>query len=156
MTPEQNAALEELFTRYGYPSEDGDFRINAYFQRPDKIDSLDKIVRDDKYTCNIISQLQDKIQQLTAYRAALAERYNYLATAPTVPVVRLKRERRDKVYYILSVYDRNLLDSHEVLKSSIRYSGTERHTAINAFNTYVKQHPGIIAEMDIEKARWEK
>lgn len=156
MTPEQIADLDELFQRYGSPSREADFRISGYFSRADTIDTVGRIEREDKAASRMIENLQTKIRQLTAYRASLMERYNFLATAPTVPVIRLKRERRDKAFYILTVYDRNLLDSHEVMRESTRYPGTERHKAINAYNTYIKQHPGIIAEMNIEKSHWER
>lgn len=156
MTKEQTTDLDQLFQMYGNPSDMAEFRITGYYSRADSIDTLDRIERVDQSVQRTIKELQTKIKQLNAYRASLTERYNALSTAPTVPIVRLKRERRDKVYYILTVYDRNLIDFHETIRESTRFAGKERYTAINAFNTYLKQHPGIISEMQIEKPKWER
>ena len=159
MTTEQKKDLENLFTRYGSPSDDMEIRVTGYFQNPESLDDLDRVALADKNAERVIEEMQERIRQLTAYRVALAERYNYLATAPSVPVVRLTRKRDyygKKVFYFLCVYTRNLLDGHEVQKRSTKYAGTERSNAINDFNSYVKTHPGIIAEMQIDIPKWER
>ena len=158
MTPDQDKALKDLFSRYGHPSTEADIRINGYLLRPDQLDTTARVKDYDKSAERIIQELEEKIQQLKAYRIALAERYNYLATAPTVPVVRLIRQKtyEGKVFYYLEVYSRNLLDGKEVKASSTTFPGKERHKAIAAYNDFVKAHPGIAAEMDIEKRSWER
>ena len=158
MTSEQNVAFNELFSRYGHPSKEADIRISGYLFRPDQLDSIGRVKDYDQTAERIIRELEEKIQQLKVYRIALAERYNYLATAPTSPVVRLTRQKtyEGKVFYYLEIYSRNLLDEKEVKTSSTTFPGKERRKAIAAYNDYVKAHPGITAEIDIEKRSWEK
>lgn len=159
MTPEQQKDLDDLFTRYGSPADEAEFRIFGYYTKADSIDELDRIKRADENVAQDIESLQRKIRQLSAYRVSLAERYNFLATAPTVPVVRLTRYKdsyTNKVFYHLQTFDRNLLDGHEVQTSRATYPGTDRHKAIDDFKKYVKSHPGIESEMNIKKARWER
>lgn len=158
MTPDQDKALKGLFSRYGHPSTEADIRISGYLLRPDQLDTTARVKDYDKSAERIIQELEEKIQQLKAYRIALAERYNYLATAPTVPVVRLIRQKtyQGRVFYYLTTYERNLLDGKEVKTSTTTFPGKERHKAIAAYNDYIKAHPGIAAEIDIEKRSWER
>ena len=158
MTPDQDKALKDLFSRYGHPSTEADIRISGYLLRPDQLDTTARVKDYDKSAERIIQELEEKIQQLKAYRIALAERYNYLDTAPTVPVVRLIRQKtyQCRVFYYLTTYERNLLDGKEVKTSTTTFPGKERHKAIAAYNDYIKAHPGIAAEIDIEKRSWER
>lgn len=158
MTPDQDKAMKDLFSRYGHPSTEADIRISGYLLRPDQLDTTARVKDYDKSAERIIQELEEKIQQLKAYRIALAERYNYLATAPTVPVVRLIRQKtyQGRVFYYLTTYERNLLDGKEVKTSTTTFPGKERHKAIAAYNDYIKAHPGIAAEIDIEKRSWER
>lgn len=158
MTPDQNETMQEFFRRYGSPSTEADIRINGYLLRPDQLDTTARVKDYDQTAERIIQELEEKIQQLKVYRIALAERYNYLATAPTAPIVRLTRRKtyEGKIYYDLITYNQNLLDGQEVKTSSTTFPGKERHKAIAAYNDYVKAHPGITAEKDIEKRSWER
>lgn len=158
MTPEQNRTMQELFQRYGSPAREADIRISGYLLHPDDLDTTTRVKDYDKSAERIIQELEEKIRQLQVYRIALAERYNYIATAPTVPVVRLTRQKtyEGRVFYYLTTYERNLLDGKEVKTSTTTFPGKERHKAIAAYNDYVKAHPGITAEIDIEKRSWEK
>lgn len=158
MTPEQNEVMQELFQCYGVPSTEANIRINRYLLRPDQLDTVDRVQIYDQGAARLIEELEGKITQLKLYRVALAERYNYLATAPTAPVVRLTRRKtyEGKVYYDLMTYNRNLLDGREVKTSTTTFPGKERRKAIEAYNKYVKAHPGITAEIDIEKRSWER
>ena len=158
MTPDQDKALKGLFSRYGHPSTEADIRISGYLLNPDDLDTTARVKDYDQTAERTIQELEKKIRQLKAYRIALAERYNYLATAPTVPVVRLIRQKtyQGKVFYYLEVYSRNLLDGKEVKTNSTTFPGKERHKAITAYNDYVQAHPGIAAEMDIGKRSWER
>ena len=158
MTAEQQAMIDSLFTRYGSPSKDAEIRITDYLTKADSLDELELVQYYDKSAAETIKRMQYHIELLTAYRLSLSERYNYLATSPTVPVVRLIRKRNydGKVFYHLQTFRRNLNDSHEVIDTSETYPGTERHQAIADYKQYLKTHPGIIAEMDIAKSKWEK
>ena len=158
MTPTQEKDLQDLFMKYGNPSTESDVRMSIHVIHPDALNELDKVLYYDNKAVDTIKEFECKIEQLKAYRIALSERYNYLATAPTQPVVRLKRERRyyeNKVYYFLVTYSRNMLDGSEVQTSSTKYTGQERHKAISDYKAYIKSHPGIIAEMNIAKPKWE-
>lgn len=158
MTPEQEEELQELFTKYGHPSTESDERIYIYLTHPEAINKLTDVVKYDEKAIDYIAELERKITQLKAYRLALSERYNYLASAPQQPVVRLKRVRSysGKIFYHLNTYTKNLLDGNEVETSSTKYTGQERSKAISDYKSYVKAHPGILAEMQIEKPNWER
>ena len=158
MTSEQENELQELFTKYGHPSTESDERIFIYLTHPEAINRLTDVVKYDEKSINYISDLERKIEQLKAYRLALSERYNYLASAPQQPIVRLKRVKSysGKVFYHLNTYTKNLLDGNEVETSSTKYTGQERSKAIKDYKSYVKAHPGILAEMQIEKPKWER
>ena len=158
MTSEQNKALKDLFSRYGHPSTEADIRVTGYLLHPGDLDTTARVKDYDQSAERIIQELEEKIRQLQVYRIALAERYNYIATAPTVPVVRLTRQKtyEGRVFYYLTTYERNLLDGKEVKTSTTTFPGKERHKAIAAYNDYIKAHPGIAAEIDIEKRSWER
>ena len=158
MTPEQEKELQELVTKYGNPSTESDERIYIYLTHPEAINRLTEVIRYDEKAIDYIADLERKIEQLKAYRLSLSERYNYLASAPQQPVVRLKRVKSysGKVFYHLNTYTKNLLDGNEVETSSTKYTGQERSKAINDYKSYVKSHPGILAEMQIEKPKWER
>ena len=70
----------DLFQRYGNPSREADIRLSAYLIRPDVL-TADRIQHQDESAARMISQCQVLIDQLTEYRAALAERYATLATS---------------------------------------------------------------------------
>lgn len=63
--------------------------------------------------------------------------------------------RWNGIQYTLTEY-RQYLDGTRTEISHTTYSGKERHKSIAAFNAAVKAHPGITAEMDIAKGRWER
>ena len=159
MTDENKILLEELFQRYGAPAQETELRITGYFTKAESIHKTEHIRREDERAQRLIQELQTKIEQLTAYRISLAEQYSFLETAPTIPIVRLKR-RRDyndkKVYYYLRTFRRFAESGIEVEESCQTYPGTERNQALKDFQAYTKAHPGIIAEIDIAKSRWER
>lgn len=165
MTDKQKELLHEMFNggySFGsWPPRAGDiktFHIQSYFWPPHTIDKLKEIADSDKKAAATIEECQKAIETLTAYRIALAERYNELATAPTVPVVKLIREKRyqHNVKYYIRFCSRNL-DTGKDIETDVKvYEGSERHQAIKDFEAYVKEHPGIIAEKNIEKSKWER
>ncbi len=160
MTDNDKMLLDEMFQRYGRSSKDAEFRITGYFTKAESINKTIDIQNEDKRAVRMIEELLHAVDQLNAYRLSLAERYNVLETAPTIPVVRLSRERNfysdKKVYYYLCTLRRFVGSGVEVEESRRKYPGTERNAAIKDFHAYVKSHPGITAEMNIEKSRWEK
>ncbi len=50
---------------------------------------------------------------------------------------------------------RNLDTGAETETERTTYPGTMRSQALKDYAAYVKAHPGIIAEKDIEKSKWE-
>lgn len=161
MTEEQKAVLDGVFRRFGRPCDEWNETIYLYHRSAASMETCEAVQHEDGRAAQEIRCLQSKIDALKAHRIALAERYAELATAPVVPVVKLKRERRgdpSRVYYRLRFYDRYLNDGHEVERREEMqdFTGQERHRAISAYHEYVKAHPGIICEMSIEKPKWER
>lgn len=156
MTNEQKAALDRVFRRYGSQSSEWNQTIYFYHTRADQLHTCNSVAYEDKRTIDDIKELERMLESLTAHRAALAERYAELATAPTVPVVKLTRRKMDTVTYYLETFDRNLNDNHDERTSFVKYPGTQRHKAIADYREYVRTHPGIIASMDIKKPERER
>ncbi len=151
---------ESFFSRYGAPSDEGNAEIRLYYTRPEKIDTLDRIMREDQHAADSIHRLEQYIEILKHYRQELCKRYNELTTAATVPGVKLVRERQSwtggKVLYRITWYTHYIDSGIDVTDRYEVYKGTERHQAISDYQGYVKSHPGILATMQIEKAKWEK
>lgn len=156
MTSEQKAALDRVFQRYGSQSSEWSCPVYFYHTRADHLHTCESVAREDRRAADDIKELELLLESLTSHRAALAERYAELATAPTVPVIKLSRRKMDTVTYYLETFDRNLNDNHDERTSSVKYPGTQRHKAIADYHEYVRTHPGIIAIMDIEKPKWER
>lgn len=159
MTDENKALLSEMFQRYGHPSNEAHIDLHGYFLQADDMNDTARIQNYDENAARLIRDCETVISRLTAYRVSLAERYGYLSTAPSVPVICLERDRNaysGKVFYYLRFLRRFLEDGTEVEERKEKYPGTERWKAISDFNAYVKAHPGITAVMDIDKKRWEK
>lgn len=155
-----NEYYNRFFSRYGADCDEGNAVIHLYHTRPDAIDTLDRIAREDLGAQEDIQKLEQYIAVLKHYREELCKRYNELATAATLPGVKLVRERQSwnggKVFYRLTHYTHYIDSDHDVVDKETVYKGTERRTAIAAYQDYIKAHPGILAKMDIEKSKWEK
>ena len=50
----------------------------------------------------------------------------------------------------------NLIDNHEELTQTIKYTGKERKRAIEDFEQLQKEKKNVIFEKDIEKRSWER
>ena len=138
---------------------EAEIRTNHFFYHPDQLDDISRVTYYDNSAAAAIEEYESLIEQLREYRGALADRYAYLSTAPTIPVVKLERQKNSwtkKVTYSLRVFRRYVEDGNDVEESRAAYPGTERNKAISDYRAYVKNHPGIVAEMDIEKPRWER
>ena len=159
MTDENKTLLGEMFQRYGRPANDAQIDLRGYFMKAEDMNETARVQNYDESAARLIKECQETIARLTAYRISLAERYSFLSTAPSIPVVRLERIRNtyeNKVYYHLRFLRRFLEDGTEVEERKEKYPGTERQKAIADYKAYIKAHPGITAEMDIEKKCWEK
>ena len=147
----------ELFHRYGSPSKDAEIRILYYLQRPETLDTFDRIKHYDERAAQLVSQCKTLIEYMSEYRQDLAARYNQLATMPSSR--RLKIERyvnydNKKFYYIHHFTDYD--DGTSVETETETFTGKERRAALARFAELKKQYPGIVAEMDIEKKSWER
>ena len=147
----------DLFQRYGSPSKDAEIRILYYLQRPETLDTFDRIKHYDERAAQLVSQCKTLIEYMSEYRQDLAARYNQLATMPSSR--RLKIERyvnydNKKFYYIRHFTDYDVGASVETETET--FPGKERRAALARFAELKKQYPGIVAEMDIEKKAWEK
>lgn len=157
---ERDALLKDMFAGAFYNGR-GEMKINLcrVFFAPEVIDKPESAAYMDEAAGELIKDCERTISQLSAYRAALAERYAYLTTAPTVPFVKLTRRRNcydGLVYYYLTTGRRYIDTGAEMQESETKYPGRERRQAIADYNAYVKAHPGIDAVMNIAKPPHER
>ena len=147
----------DLFQRYGAPSKEAEIRIWYHLQRPEALDTFDRIKHYDSQAAQIVAQCKKLIEDMSEYRQALAVRYNQLATMPSRRRLRLERYvnyDNKKFYYIRHFTDYD--DGTSVETETETFPGKERRAALARFAELKKQFPGIVAEMDIEKKSWEK
>ena len=147
----------DLFHRYGNPSREADIRLTAYLLRPDAL-TADRIQYNDENAARMIANCQTLIDQLTEYRAALAERYAALATAAYRDRLELIRERRWRdslvLYHVQIVRTYEDGTAETVLHE--HFTGKERRAAFARFAELKKQRPGIETMQDTEKRSWER
>lgn len=67
----------------------------------------------------------------------------------------MKSAIKKMVFYYIQFYDVNLVDGHEEMTRSIKYTGKERNQAIEHFEQLKKEKSNAIFEMDIAKKAWE-
>lgn len=148
---------KDFYSRYGLETNEYKHELYLYGRRPSAIYTLDELQREDERSANMIADLEAMVDCLKQHRQAIATRYQELATAPTVPVVELKRTKDcyKGIRYTITEY-RQHLDGHRVKVTQQVFPGRERSKAIAAYKAIVKAHPGITAEMDIAKGRWER
>lgn len=147
----------EMFTRYGSPSEQAEIYIRSYLTRPDKLDTAQRIADYDKSAAQTIERCKELIEDLGLYRQDLARRYAELETMPYKLRLELERQKRydNKVrYYIrlIKAYE----DGSEIKELDETYAGTERSEALKRFEELKKARPGIEAVKNIAKGQWEK
>lgn len=147
----------EFYSRYGIQTNEYSHEVWLYGRRPADIYELDVLQDEDKRSDDKIAELESLIDCLKQHRQAIAARYQELATSPTVPAVELKRTNDSYrgIQYTLTEC-RQYLDGHRVEVTRQVFPGKERSKAIAAYKAIVKAHPGITAEMDIAKGRWER
>ena len=147
----------DFYSQYGRETDVYKHELYLYGRRPGAIYDLDELQLEDKRSADKIAELESLIDCLKQHRKAIAARYQELSTAPTMPVITLKRTntRYGGIQYTITHY-RQYLDGTRAEISHTTYSGKERHKAIADYNAAVKAHPGITAEIDISKGRWER
>ena len=147
----------DLFQRYGNPSREADIRLSGWLLRPDAL-TAEKIAGYDQSAARLITEAQTLIDQLTEYRAALAERYAALATAAYRDRLELTRDpgyRGKQVIYFVRIV-RTYEDGTTERVLDEKYFGTERRKAFARFAELKHQRPGIETMQDTEKRSWER
>ena len=154
------ATLDDLFSRYGYPSDEMNEKIYFYFTRADKIETFDRVQKADKDAQDKITSLYAWIDLLKEYRKTLYERAQELCAASYTMKLTLRRRVdswKNKRYYDITVV--KMIDApnaRPVAVLSEEYDGKERHKALKRFEELKKQYPNIETEKDIEKKQWER
>lgn len=147
----------DLFQRYGNPSREAEIRLSGWLLRPDAL-TAEKIAGYDQSAARLITEAQTLIDQLTEYRAALAERYAALATAAYRDRLELTRDpgyRGKPVIYFVRIV-RTYEDGTTECVLDEKYFGTERRKAFARFAELKHQRPGIETMQDTEKRSWER
>ena len=150
-------SYNDLFTRYGSPSNQAEITIREYLTRPDKLDTAQRIADYDKSAARTIERCKELIEDLSLYRQDLARRYAELETMSYKLRLEIERQKRydNKVHYyvrMVKVYE----DGSAIKEIDEAYAGTERHEALARFAQLKKERPGIEAVKNIEKSKWEK
>lgn len=147
----------DLFQRYGSPSREAEIRLSGRSSQPDAL-TAEKIAGYDQSAARLITEAQTLIDQLTEYRAALAERYAALATAAYRDRLELIRDpgyRGKPVIYFVRIV-RTYEDGTTERVLDEKYFGTERRKAFARFAELKHQRPGIETMQDTEKRSWER
>ena len=152
--------LDELFTRYGHPSNEMNKYIYLYFRRADKIRTFDQVQQADKSAKEKITELETWIKLLNEYRQTLYSRAQELCAADYS--MKLTLQRQTDYYTNKKTYEIKVLktiaapNAEPIAILSENYKGTERHTAIKRFEELKQLYPNIKTEKNIEKSKWEK
>lgn len=148
---------DEIFTRYGSPSNDADVKLYAYLKRAEKCKTFDEVADYDKRAARLIAECKRMASLMIEYRQDLAARYNQLATMPSKDSVMLQRYKsyNNSVNYYIRFFT-EYEDGTKVETATETYNGAERHKALKRFEELQKQRPGIEYIKDIEKKQWER
>ena len=150
---------EKLKILFSY-SHGCEYRPTFYIYQihPNHHNTAKEVLQADQRAARDIEELQTAIDNLKEIRAALAARYNELATMLYTYTLELKRDhgyRGSNIRYIiriLKIYEDK--STAEELRET--FAGKDRHKAIARYKELAKSHPGITCIMDIEKSRWER
>ena len=150
-------SYEALFSRYGYPTDDGRVEIRGYLGRPEKMDKLESVIYQDQTAARLIRECLETVELLKEYRQALAERYGQLETMPYKDKLSLTRRKayRGPVTFTVRL-ERRYSDGTTVNIFTEVFSGKERKQAVEKFNSMKSERPGIATSVDLDKASWEK
>lgn len=153
--------LENLFRRYGQPSNEMNETLRFCYTRADHVKSLDKVKYYDKKAEEDIQDLLDFAEILKEYRKTLYERAQEFLTAGYAMQLKITRKidcwKENKKFYVievLKIIDLPNADPVSVLEET--YEGKERHTALKRFEQLKKLYPNIVTIKDIDKRSWEK
>lgn len=146
----------DYFSRYGNQMNEGQIIIREYIRRPEAVTDAESIKLYDRSAAEAIAEARRMIEDLTEYRQALAARYAALEVMPYKRVLQIERENYSYsgIKYRVRII-RQFEDGSERKEFEEIYPGKERHIALKRFEELRKQNPGIEAEKDIEKSKWE-
>lgn len=152
-------SLEDLFTRYGSPSKEGEYNLRGWFQRADTLRTVEDVAANDTRAARLIRECEAAIQTMTEYRQTLAARYAELETMPYTERVEINRKPAawtgDHVKYYIRIM-RRYSDGTEAEQHYESFPGKQRREALKRFEEIRKQRPGIEAVKDIERRSWER
>lgn len=152
--PDYLDRIRHLFNSRGEYSH----TLHIYITNPANLDTPDRITQHDRFARDEITRLTEELENLKAYRLALADRYNELSTMPYTLHLSCKRRKQysdNKVFYTVKL-TRHYKDGTKNDELTETYPGTERRTALARYEELKRSHPGIPAELDIEKSKWER
>ena len=138
-----------------------EFNETRHFYLPDpgSLNTLKDCTYQGGQAAQYAAELKAMIETMEAYQSLIYDRVQELTTAPYHMELHLTRHKRydNKVHYYLEakkVYDAPGIKPETIERTT--YPGTERHKALQDFAAYQKSHPGIIANKDIAKGKWER
>lgn len=126
---------------------------------PAQMNDIARLTYWDGIVAQKIKSLETTIETLQAYQQMLYDRAQEIVRAPWHQELHLTRRKNCATGKI--TYHLQLLKTYDVagiapeIMEETTFPGPERHKAITAFKAAQKTHPGITAEMAIEKSPWE-
>ena len=131
--------------------------IRDSVHRPSSLKDPARVLSEDRDAARLIDELENLIGSLRRYRRDLAARYNELSTMPYTyrrACTRNKSWTSKRVTYTIKL-TRTYEDGTTVDEIEETFSGKDRKQALERFEELKKSRPGIPADLDLEKARWE-
>lgn len=153
--------LDELFSRYGHPAEEMNERINLYFIRADKLDTMERIRQYDHSAEEDINRLIETAEALKEYRKTLYDRAQEICAASYRLQLKIQRHidgwKGDKKRYTVTlskIYDEAAhMTPDNIIEET--FEGKERFKALKRFEALRKEYPNTEAIKDIDKKSWE-
>lgn len=137
--------------------QSGTVQLRGYFQPPEVLEP-ERIQAADRSAARLLAGARQLVEDLAAYRQALAERYAALSVMPYRDRLELERRPdswRGKIYYYVRIV-RTYEDGTKVNLISESFPGADRSKALTRFQALQKERPGIEAVKDIARRAWEK
>lgn len=154
------ATLNDLFSKYGHPSDEWNATKHFYYTRADCIQRIEDIQHADKKAQQDIAELLQVIELLKEYRRTLHERAQTFFGCGYSLLLKVWREVNyyygKKFYFVEIRKTPDIQNAAPIPLLQERYEGKERHKAIARFEELKKLYPNIPTEKDINKSKWEK
>ena len=154
------ATLDDLFNRYGHPSDEWNATKHFYYTRADCIRRIEDIQHADKKAQRDIAELLQVVELLQEYRRKLHERAQAFFGCGFSLLLKIWREvnyyNNKKFYFVEIQKTPDVQNAAPMQLLQERYEGKERHKAIARFEELKKLYPNIPTEKDINKSKWER